>query len=90
MFRAVPFLRAMELGPGDLVHSKTRQQAYFKDVVVSLENGTLLYSNPMTSSDILSEYGVDTNDQSVCMVRNAEAGNTCVHGLFYIVWSEKG
>ena len=64
--------------------------AYFKDVVVASENGTLLYSNPITSSDILAKYGVDTNDQSVCMVRNAEAGNTCVHSLFYIGWSEIG
>lgn len=64
--------------------------AYFRDVVVTSENWKLLYSNPTTSSDILSEYSVDTNDQSVCMVRNAEAGNTCVHSLFYIGWSEKG
>ena len=40
------------------------QTAYFKDVVVTSQNGTILYSNDMRCPDILDEYG-NTNDYSV-------------------------
>ena len=43
------------------------QIAYVKDVTVVGSNGTLLYQNPMTSEDVLIEYGVSTNEASVCL-----------------------
>ncbi|KIM94624.1 hypothetical protein OIDMADRAFT_34637 [Oidiodendron maius Zn] len=41
------------------------QAEYFQDVFVTSENGTLLYSNPMTSSDILPEYDGAKRDRVV-------------------------
>ena len=43
------------------------QAAYFRDVRVIAQNGTLLYENPLTSKDILQEYVVASNDYSVCL-----------------------
>lgn len=43
------------------------QDAYFKDVQVLARNGTVLYSNPMTSKDVLAEYSVLPNQNPVCM-----------------------
>ncbi|KAF7194284.1 hypothetical protein HII31_04317 [Pseudocercospora fuligena] len=43
------------------------QAAYFKDVVVTAKNGTVLYSNPMTNESVLEEYNVAPLDSSVCL-----------------------
>lgn len=43
------------------------QAAYFKDVKVVASNGTTLYANSMTSSDILYEYGVHELTENVCL-----------------------
>lgn len=43
------------------------QEAYFKDVSVILKNGSVAYSNSMTSESVLAEYGVAPLDASVCM-----------------------
>ncbi|EME85804.1 glycoside hydrolase family 78 protein [Pseudocercospora fijiensis CIRAD86] len=43
------------------------QAAYFKDVIVTAENGTNLYNNPMTDESVLAEYGVAALDSSVCL-----------------------
>ncbi|KAF2159572.1 glycoside hydrolase family 78 protein [Zasmidium cellare ATCC 36951] len=43
------------------------QEAYVKDVRVTLSNGTVAYTNAMTSSSTLSEYGVAPLDASVCL-----------------------
>lgn len=43
------------------------QGAYFKNVSVTAQNGTLLYSNPMTSDDILEEYAIASNSYAVCL-----------------------
>lgn len=44
------------------------QAAYFKNVkVTSTSNGKLLYSNALTSTDILGEYRVASNEYSVCL-----------------------
>lgn len=43
------------------------QIAYIKDVLVTSSNGTLLYENPMTTKDVLIEYGVNTNTESICL-----------------------
>ncbi|GAB1739427.1 hypothetical protein NU219Hw_g4386t1 [Hortaea werneckii] len=44
------------------------QAAWVKDVRVTEENGTTLYSNPMTtSSQVLGEYGVAPLEASVCL-----------------------
>jgi hypothetical protein len=42
------------------------QAAYFRNVNVTLSTGEVVYSNPMTSPDVLVEYGVETNDEYVC------------------------
>ncbi|KAJ5919313.1 hypothetical protein N7466_010256 [Penicillium verhagenii] len=42
------------------------QAAYIRNVNVTLSNGLNVYSNPMTSPDVLVEYGVKTNDQYTC------------------------
>lgn len=43
------------------------QAAYIRNVNVTLNaNNEIVYSNPMTSQDVLTEYGVQTNDQYVC------------------------
>jgi len=41
--------------------------AYVKDVKVIGSNGTILYSNPMTSDDLYYEFGVHENTDSVCL-----------------------
>lgn len=43
------------------------QVALIKDVQVVGQNGSTLYQNPMTSSSILSEYGVAQNEATVCL-----------------------
>ncbi|KAF2104506.1 Six-hairpin glycosidase [Rhizodiscina lignyota] len=43
------------------------QIAYVKDVKVVASNGTTLYSNPMTSPDILFEYSVHELTDNVCL-----------------------
>lgn len=43
------------------------QIALVKDVRVSAQNGTVLYENPMTTSSVLSEYGVAQNNATVCL-----------------------
>ena len=43
------------------------QIAYVKDVKATASNGTLLYENAMTSDDVLIEYGINTNNASVCL-----------------------
>ncbi|KAL5361299.1 Six-hairpin glycosidase-like protein [Aspergillus floccosus] len=43
------------------------QLAYVKDVEVHARNGTLLYHNPMTSASVLEEYGVMSNERSLCL-----------------------
>jgi hypothetical protein len=44
------------------------QAAYVRNVTVSdTTNGSTLYTNMMTSTDILSEYGTRTNPKSVCL-----------------------
>lgn len=43
------------------------QVAIVKDVVVTANNGTVLYENNMTSPEVLSEYGVAQNTATVCL-----------------------
>jgi len=43
------------------------QSAYFKDVQVVGKDGSTLYTNALTSTDILHEYVVASNDHSVCL-----------------------
>ena len=43
------------------------QAAYFKDVEVVAQNGTVLYTNQLTSTDILEEYLVASNAYAVCL-----------------------
>jgi hypothetical protein len=43
------------------------QAAYVKDVEVIAQNGTVLYTNPLTSTDTLEEYLVATNADAVCL-----------------------
>ncbi|KAM3065058.1 hypothetical protein ACMFMF_011370 [Clarireedia jacksonii] len=42
------------------------QAAYVRNVNVIDENGENIYSNPMSSDDVLVEYGVQTNDGYIC------------------------
>jgi hypothetical protein len=42
------------------------QAAYVRNVDVTDVNGKKIYNNPMTSDDVLVEYGVQTNDQYTC------------------------
>jgi len=42
------------------------QAAYVRNVNVTTSTGQNVYSNPMTSPDVLVEYGVHTNTQYVC------------------------
>lgn len=42
------------------------QAAYVRNVKATLANGEVVYNNPMTSDDVLVEYGVHTNDQYAC------------------------
>lgn len=41
--------------------------AYFSNVSAYAENGTLIYSNDLTSTDVLEEYGVAPNSAAVCL-----------------------
>ncbi|KAI0470036.1 Six-hairpin glycosidase [Xylariaceae sp. FL0804] len=44
------------------------QEAIVRNVVVTdTTNGTVLYRNPMTSADVLAEYGTQANLASVCL-----------------------
>lgn len=43
------------------------QEAYYKDVKVTAQNGTVIYQNPFTSTDILQEYAVASNEYAVCL-----------------------
>ncbi|TVY55629.1 hypothetical protein LSUE1_G009855, partial [Lachnellula suecica] len=43
------------------------QAAYFRDVEVIAQNGTALYTNPLTSTSILQEYEVASNEYAVCL-----------------------
>ena len=43
------------------------QAAYFKDVTVNANNGSLLYQNPLTSEDVLGEYEQAPLDKSICL-----------------------
>ncbi len=43
------------------------QAAWFKDVVVTAANGSILYTNPLTSEDTLEEYSVATNPVATCL-----------------------
>ncbi|KUJ15991.1 Six-hairpin glycosidase, partial [Mollisia scopiformis] len=43
------------------------QMAYVKDVEVVAQNGTVLYTNSLTSTDILQEYLVASNEYAVCL-----------------------
>ncbi|KAK4046903.1 hypothetical protein OIO90_006411 [Microbotryomycetes sp. JL221] len=41
--------------------------AWYRNVKITLKkDGSTFYSNPMTSPDVLVEYGVETNDYTVC------------------------
>ncbi|KAF3039022.1 hypothetical protein E8E12_007438 [Didymella heteroderae] len=40
---------------------------YYKDVKVTARNGSIIYSNPLTSRDTLAEYQVAPLDASVCL-----------------------
>ncbi|BGP29034.1 hypothetical protein JCM10296v2_000770 [Rhodotorula toruloides] len=50
--------------PGDGTYSD--QAAWYRNVNVTLASGQNWYSNPMTSEDVKVEYGVATNDFTVC------------------------
>lgn len=41
------------------------QAAWYRQVEVTTAAGVTMYSNPMTSADVLVEYGVATNDHTV-------------------------
>ncbi|KAE8153050.1 Six-hairpin glycosidase-like protein [Aspergillus avenaceus] len=44
------------------------QEAYFRNVhVFDTHNGSSLYSNTLTTTDVLAEYGTQTNTESVCL-----------------------
>ena len=43
------------------------QEAYYKDVNVTAQNGTVIYQNPFTSTDILQEYAIASNEYAVCL-----------------------
>lgn len=43
------------------------QAAYFKNATVIATNGTIIYSNPLTSEDVLEEYAVGSNSYAVCL-----------------------
>jgi hypothetical protein len=43
------------------------QVAYVKDVEVVAQDGAVLYTNPLTSTDILEEYLVASNSYAVCL-----------------------
>lgn len=43
------------------------QAAYFRDVEVTLQNGTVVYTNTLTTSATLEEYGIASNSHAVCL-----------------------
>lgn len=43
------------------------QAAYVRDVQVTAANGTLIYDNPLTSTDILQEYAIASNEYAMCL-----------------------
>ncbi|TLD33414.1 hypothetical protein PspLS_00304 [Pyricularia sp. CBS 133598] len=43
------------------------QAAWVRNVTATAQNGTVIYQNPMTSSDVLAEYGVENNSEGVCL-----------------------
>ncbi|CAM0140391.1 unnamed protein product [Umbelopsis sp. WA50703] len=43
------------------------QAAYIRDVKVVADNGTLLYTNSMTSSEVYEEYSIASNSRNVCL-----------------------
>lgn len=43
------------------------QIAYYKDVQVILEDGMIIYTNPMTSDEVYSEYAIASNSHAVCL-----------------------
>ncbi|KAB8222926.1 Six-hairpin glycosidase-like protein [Aspergillus novoparasiticus] len=43
-------------------------EAYFRDVnVYDTENSSTLYTNPLTTEDVLAEYGTQANQESLCL-----------------------
>ncbi|KAJ5729584.1 uncharacterized protein N7483_004092 [Penicillium malachiteum] len=60
-------------GTGDLTEGTfgfgpyLNHAAYFKNVSAFANNGTLIYSNPMTSDEILEEYAIASNSYAVCL-----------------------
>lgn len=56
-----PYLGSFGFGPYQ------DQAAYYKDVVVTADNGSVLYENPMTSEDILGEFAQLPLDTSLCL-----------------------
>lgn len=43
------------------------QAAYVRDVKVTAANGTVIYENSLTSTDILQEYAIASNEYAVCL-----------------------
>ena len=43
------------------------QEAYYKDVEVIAQNGSVVYTNAMTSEEVYKEYAIATNDRPVCL-----------------------
>ena len=43
------------------------QAAYYKDVEVRAQNGSVIYTNAMTSNDVYKEYAIAANDRAVCL-----------------------
>ncbi|KAJ5833355.1 hypothetical protein N7474_001666 [Penicillium riverlandense] len=43
------------------------QKAHFKDVKVTAQNGSVIYTNSLTSNDILEEFAIASNKYSVCL-----------------------
>ncbi len=43
------------------------QAAYVKDVEVKAQNGSVIYTNSMTTNEVYKEYSIATNDRKVCL-----------------------
>ena len=43
------------------------QSAYFKDVQVTAQNGTVFYTNSLTTQEVYEEYSIATNSHAVCL-----------------------
>lgn len=43
------------------------QSAYFKDVQVTAQNGTVFYTNSLTTQEVYEEYSIATNSYAVCL-----------------------